>query len=856
VAVDIYISAFDKTKIQDTVSGAMSKYVNLQDQEYEERLFLHRVIWMLVFVAIVIAVLIRGLYKLQVVEYSEHATKSKKNQYVIEPVPPTRGLIYDRNQNLLAGNVPTHTLEITPEQACQTRKTRSNCMKKLLRVLDGLITINEKDWRKFHKAYSKNRRYAKGFQSIPIRYNLTTSEVAVLAAQRYRLPGIHIKASQKRYYPYANSLSHVIGYVRRVDQTIIDRWTPEQKINYKGTAFVGVKGIEKQYENILHGVKGNQRNERNVFGRVISSKLIKPSVPGKSIYLTIDKRLQEVAENALGAKAGAVVAIDPNSGEVLALVSKPGYDPNQFVSGISSQQFQQLQLNKARPLYPRALKGTFAPGSTIKPFYALGALYYDLTHGKKMFSCGGTFRIPGARHTWHDWKRGGHGTLNLAKAVRRSCDIYFYDLSAKMKIDRISEFLTLFGFGQPTGIDMPRERLGVLPSRAYKIKQHKRKPRTPNMSNLQWRQYKALVRQRQKWYLGDTISVGIGQGLFTSTPLQLASATATMANRGKLVIPHLLRAVRPSGSKDLYYLTPEVENSAIKEYKIDKKFLAEVKRRRKVLGLIKPEHWDYVHQSMVDVVHAPGGTARRLIPLAKKEFEFAGKTGTAQVVKIKKGDHWSKKKVPEHLKDNALFVVFAPADKPKIAVAVIVINGGHGGAAAAPIAGKLIRTYMDILNQQNKPAGENNSNDTLLTKDTPDPSTLTVKNLLKRPVVNSKVLKPRVPNNLRKSNPRINKKIKQPAITRSNTSNTTAVTSTTNNVNIDSGTTSSNTHGGTNVKKPVARKKAQKARAMTRARARARLREIDLEKKMQKQKQNQKQKKNDEIRIIETPKPR
>ncbi len=686
----------------------MRNFSNLKDQDLEARIFLHRVIWVLVFVGLLATLLIMRLYRLQVVEYDKYTTKSKSNYLKIEPDPPVRGLIYDRNKNLLAGNEPTFNLEITPEKVnCPAKTKRKTCVRGLLKRLAGLINIEENDLDKFWKKYKENRIYAKTFQSIPIRHSLKPDEVAVIAAESHGLPGVDIVAKLKRRYPYANSLAHVVGYVRHRDKKIEERWNEKQKANYAGTTHVGIRGIEKSYEHLLHGTVGKQQIERNAFGRVIHRKSIKPSIPGKNIYLTIDKDLQEIAETGLKNKAGAVVAIDPNNGEVLALVSKPGYDPNLFVDGISKKNYRALQRDKLKPLNIRALMGTYNPGSTIKPFYGLAGIHYGVVKPNTTISCIGYFTLPGVKHRWRDWKKGGHGRVNLNISIMRSCDVYYYSLAVKLGIDRITEFLSMFGWGEKTGIDMPQERVGVLPSREWKKRRFRGpKKRPKGISNREWARRKEMVRIRQRWFTGDTVSVGIGQGYVTVTPMQLAMAVTIMANKGKVVIPHLLRAVNPTGTKDFYYVSPEREDPRLKEHKLNKALLKRVKEKQKWFSKIKPEHWEQVHKGMIDVVHGWGGTARRLAKLTENKYQIAGKTGTAQVIGMSQSKYVKSKDLPEEFKDNALFIAFAPAKNPKIAIAVVVERGGHGGSAAAPIAGALIKAYLDKLEKQKALTGD------------------------------------------------------------------------------------------------------------------------------------------------------
>jgi len=645
----------------------MSTILNIKDHNTEARLFFHRTVWMLILIALLIIIIISRQIQLQIYDYAQFETKSKTNYLKIEPDPPIRGLIYDRNRTLLVDNRPSFNLEIIPERVpCNPKQKRKTCITQLLLRLRRLVTIEEPDLRFFWKTFRDNRY--RHFFSVPIRRNLEDHEVAIIAARRHRLKGVDIVQQLSRYYIYPNSLAHVIGYVRRPGRATQKKWTDEQKENYKGTSHVGVKGIEKQYESLLHGKVGKQQVERNVHGRRIDESMVKASIPGKNIYLTIDVRLQNLAEKLLGDNAGSVVALDPNNGEVLALVSKPGYDPNEFVEGISVKKYRKLQNDRKRPLNPRAIVGAYPPGSTIKPFYGLAGLHYATIHPDHNITCLGKFYLPGVSRPWRDWKKGGHGQVNLQKSIMRSCDVYYYRLAVKLRINKITEFLGMFGFGSKTGIDMPHEKAGVLPSRAWKYKR-----------------FKHLLKKRPavtKWFTGDTVSVGIGQGYITATPLQLALAVATIANRGKMMQPRLLYAEETSGSKELLYTQPKI---------------------KRILSTIKLEHWKHIVDDMISVVHTKwAGTAWRTAEITAGEYQVGGKTGTAQVVKqtaesIKR----RLSEIPLYQRDHALFISFAPADKPKIAVAILCEHCGHGSTGAAPIAAKLIRSYMNILN--NKP---------------------------------------------------------------------------------------------------------------------------------------------------------
>lgn len=655
----------------------MNRFRNIKDHNIESRLFFHRTIWMLMLIAILISIIIGRQIYLQVFKHAKYETDSQTNYLKFEPDPPVRGLIYDRNRNLLVENTPSYNLEITPERVqvpCvdysgedkpKKMYDKEACIRLLLRRIHRLFYLSNDDLNSFWKKYREiSYRH---FSRVPLRYNLTDEEVAKIAARRHRFPSISISRSIIRHYIYSNSLSHIIGYVREADKKIINSWTDKQKENYRGTTHVGVKGIEKQYEQLLHGQVGQLQVERNVHGRKINQVLVRPSIPGKNIHLTIDVRLQTLAEKLLGDKAGSVVALDPNNGEILALVSKPGYDPNDFVTGLSKEKYKKLRQDPKKPLLPRALVSAYPPGSTIKPFYGLAGLYYGAIEPENSISCRGKFYLPGVKRPWRDWKKEGHGKVNLQVSIMRSCDVYYYKLAVKLGIDKITSFLKLFGIGAKTGIDMPQEKRGVLPSRAYKVKR-----------------FSHLLKKRPavtKWFTGDTVSVGIGQGYITVTPMQLALATSAIAMRGRMMQPRLLYAEENANNNEILYTQPRI---------------------KRVLTHIKKHHWNHIVDDMVTVVHKKwAGTAWRIATLTEEKYQIAGKTGTAQVVKQTAEDVKRKQEeIPENERDHALFISFAPADKPKIVVVVLAEHGGHGSSGAAPIAGKVIQAYMRILANQ------------------------------------------------------------------------------------------------------------------------------------------------------------
>jgi penicillin-binding protein 2 len=599
----------------------------LKDYSSEARLFSNRVIVSVLLILIMLGSLVTRLVYLQVIDHQHYTTLSNDNRVKIIPVGPTRGLIYDRNGIVLAENQPAYRLEIVPEQV--------EDMQALLQSLTELVNIREQDLKQFTKSLRQKRT----FDNIPLRFYLDDHEVARVAAIQHRLPGVEIVASLNRHYPLGNTFAHVLGYVSRKDaQDLKDIDTT----NYLGTSHIGKSGIEKFYEDHLHGTVGNQQVETNARGRVIRVLESNPPSAGKDLHLTIDAPLQAVATQALGEFNGSIVTIDVTNGQILTLVSNPGFDPNLFVNGIGFKDYDALRESDSQPLYNRALFGRYPPGSTIKPFIGLAGLKYGIVNPHYELFCPGYYIIPfGEERKFRDWKKTGHGLMDLDEAIVESCDVYFYDLALNLSIDKIHPFLSSFGFGKVTGVDMPSENAGLAPSREWK-----------------------RSRRHQPWFPGETLNTGIGQGFLLSTPIQLANATVTLANKGQA---KQLRLVLGQGhSRNKIPVDP-------------------------ILASIPEQQWDYIHKSMIKVVHSLHGTARRI---ANKSFKVAGKTGTAQVFGIKQEEEYDVEKIAFKLRDHALFIAFAPAKNPRVAIAVIVENGGGGGSVAAPIASKVLNSYM------------------------------------------------------------------------------------------------------------------------------------------------------------------
>ncbi len=608
--------------------------LTIKDHIRESRLFNERAAIALAITLLLLMAVMARLVYLQVFSHEHFSTLANENRINLVAIPPTRGLIYDRNGVLLAQNLPSFSLEIIPEQVKDMEAT--------LAGLQELISLSDNDLARFRKLLRKKR----SFSSIPLKFHLDNEEVARFAVNRHHFPGVDIEARLIRDYPLGKLAVHAIGYVGRINEEEMQTLDPA---NYSATRFIGKTGVERFYEAILHGRVGYKNVETNALGRILREVNRTPPTPGQDIYLTIDIKLQKIAEDALQGRRGAVVAISPQTGDILSLVSMPGYDPNPYVIGIDPKTYAALQNSPDKPLFNRALQGQYPPGSIIKPFIGLAGLEYKQLGIHTSSFCPGWFSLEGDDHKYRDWKKTGHGRTDLDKAIVESCDVYFYDLALSLGIDRIHEFLNKFGFGHRTGIDINGEAGGLLPSR-------------------QWKR----SRRNESWYTGETLITGIGQGYLLTTPLQLATATATLANRGTQFQPHILYATQSPGSDDLTVLTPA---------------------SLPTIQLENPEHWEQIITSMKRVVHSLHGTAHGISRTLQSNI--AGKTGTAQVFGIKQDEQYVKEDVAEHLRDHALFVAFSPPDKPRIAVAVIVENGGSGGSTAAPVAARIIDAYLE-----------------------------------------------------------------------------------------------------------------------------------------------------------------
>ncbi|MBK8118604.1 MAG: penicillin-binding protein 2 [Sulfuritalea sp.] len=572
---------------------------------------------------------------LQVVQHDYYQTRAEDNRISLVPILPNRGLIVDRNGEVLARNYSAYTLEITPSRATD--------LEQLIDGLAGIIDIQPKDRKRFRKLLDESRN----FESLPIRTRLTDAEVATFIAHRYRFPGVEIKARLFRQYPGGAFASHLLGYIGRVTDRDLEKIEEmEQDANYRGTEHFGKTGLEQRYEFELHGTTGFEKVEVDAGGRAVRTLARTAPVAGNNLTLTVDAGLQRIVEQAFGDRKGALIAIEPATGGILALVAMPNYDPNLFVDGIDTQSWKELNESPDKPMVNRALNGAYPPGSTFKPFMALGALELGKRRPEQAISDPGYYNFGG--HHFRDDKKGGHGMVDMYKSIVASCDTYYYMLANDMGIDNISSFMGKLGFGSRTGIDIEGESEGVLPSQAWKKKRF-RKP------------------EQQKWYAGETISIGIGQGYNAYTPIQLAQATAIVANKGVVFRPHLVKFI--------------VDTRTGKQTMIEPKPIRDI-------GL-RPEHVEVIRNAMVGVNKE--GTGARAF--AGAGYVSAGKTGTAQVYSLK-GAEYRASAVKKELRDHALFIAFAPADDPRIALAVLVENGGFGAQAAAPIARQVLDYYL------------------------------------------------------------------------------------------------------------------------------------------------------------------
>lgn len=605
----------------------------LKDQVLEGQQFSVRAFQAFLFILLAILLLSLRYVFLQFVSFEEFSARSINNQVRIVPVAPNRGLIYDRRGRPVAENRPAYRMELVPEKVGDVETT----IKALGRILDLPDDAFEK--------FQDSRKRYREFDSVPLKFNLTEEEVARFAVDRHNFNGVDIVPYLARYYPYGELLTHVLGYVGRLD---VDDLNQVDEGNYRGTTHIGKAGIEKYYETELHGINGLEKIETNVQGRILAVLDRENPVHGDDLILSLDVQVQQVAWDALGDRPGAVVAIDPTDGSVLALVSKPAFDPNLFVHGISSKDYSAILNSPGRPLFNRPLLGGYEPGSTIKPFVGLAGLEMGVVTGESRVFSSGQYFMPGVARPYRDWKKGGHGWVTMIEALEQSVNTYFYQLAFDLGIDRMHDYLAQFGFGAPTGLDLLGEKAGVLPSRDWKRGQY-----------------------AEPWYPGETVIAGIGQGFNVTTPVQLANSVATLANGGTRYEPRILYATKHAGNEQADKTRAPVGSQ---------------------VSVVDPANWDLIRAGMRQVVHGEQGTARAIKP--ESGYEIAGKSGTAQVA-AQALDEDMDETTATHLRHHALFVAYAPFDQPTIAVAVVVEHGGGGSRQAAPVARAVIDAWLE-----------------------------------------------------------------------------------------------------------------------------------------------------------------
>ena len=618
----------------------------IKDVHSERRLFLARVVLAIVISLLLMGTVVARLVQLQVVDHELFAEKSQGNRVRIEPVPPIRGLVFDRKGRVIAENLPAYQLELIPEQVEDIDDT--------LNRLAAINLIEFEDIQRFKDLSRSGPR----FKPVTLKFRLTKEEIANFAIQRPRFPGVDFQPRLVRHYPDGELVAHAVGYVGALSTDDLQRLDPA---SYAGTSHTGKTGVEGSFESDLHGDAGYRHLIANARGRQVpgdSSELLdslpvdQVPAPGANVYLSIDLDLQRIAAKALEGRRGALVALDPRNGEILALVSAPAFDPNLFAVGMSTSQYRELSENPDRPLFNRAVRGAYPPGSTIKPILALAALDTNATSLTRKTICHGYFQLPNDDHRYRDWKPEGHGAVDLHDAIAQSCDVYFYGISGELGIDNMHDYLDRFGLGTKTGVDVGGESSGLVPSR-------------------EWKKNNFRDRDNQRWYHGETVIASIGQGYMLATPLQLAAAAGALATRGERYRPHMVAAVEDALTGERRIAQPE---------------------RLVDVEISNDLYWENVIGAMHDVMQGPRGTARAVGFGAP--YEMAGKSGTAQVVSIAQDEEYDDAELEERQRDHALFISFAPLDEPRIAVALIVENGESGSGVAAPIAKAIMDAYL------------------------------------------------------------------------------------------------------------------------------------------------------------------
>lgn len=616
----------------------VKKRIDIRNHSAESALFLRRTLVVFIAIIIAIGVLVSNLYYLQINSFESFQTRSNDNRIKVQTVPPNRGLIYDRNGIILAENRPIYSLQAV------VKKTKN--LKQKIEKLRVLLDLSDQEIEDF---YSRNR-YARSFKPILLRDQLTSKEVARFTVNQHFFKGFSIQANLKRYYPFGDAFTHVLGYIAKINRKDLKRIEEQgNRARYRGTNYIGKLGIEKYYEQILHGQPGQRQVEVDSWGKVIRVLNFIPPIPGKDIKLNIDIQLQLKAQSLLGNTRGSVIVMDVRTGGVLSLVSNPSYDPNLFVQGISTKKYNELLNSKDRPLINRATQGRYPPASTIKPQMALLALNTGVITEHTTIYDPGWWIVPGSKRRFRDWKRWGHGKVDVNLAIEQSCDTFFYDTSYKVGIDRIHPFMLQFGFGKYSGLDIGEETKAIMPSRKWKRDRYK-----------------------APWYDGDTISIGIGQGYWTVTPIQLTQAVAILARKGKIIAPRILHSILSEGGA----LTPPMQIS-------------------EPIKLKDNHYWEIALNAMHGVTSKKTGTAHRAF--ANTSYTVAGKSGTAQVISIKENERYNAANIAEHQRDNAMFVAFAPYQSPELVATVILENAGGGSSKAAPIVRALFDEYFDHI---------------------------------------------------------------------------------------------------------------------------------------------------------------
>lgn len=616
--------------------------VIIRNHSAEANLFARRTFITFVGVIVLVLVLFSNLYSLQIASYEKYQTRSNSNRIKLLPVAPNRGLIYDRNGVILADNKPIYSLAVIPEQTKNLQESVTN--------ISDLLDISTDMQEKFFNSVKRKRR----FKQIELHPRLSEQQVAIFSVNQHKFPGIFVDARLKRYYPFGKLTTHTLGYVARINRKDANQLELDGKSeNYAATHDIGKLGIEKFYEDILHGKIGHQEVEINNQGRIIRTLDYTPPTPGKDLTLTLDIELQMIAKRALSGKRGAVVAMDPRTGGVLAMYSNPSYDGNLFVHGISNKNWQKIRNSKDLPLINRSVQG-YPPASTVKPFLALTGLEEEIITPETKIWDPGWYQLKGLPNKYRDWKKWGHGWVDLNRAIEQSCNIYFFDLAFKLGITKISTMMERFGFGDYTGIDIHEESKAIMPS-------------------IEWKR----ARYNKSWYTGETLSVGIGQSYWTVTPLQLTQALTTLVNRGKRKVPHLLKSTMLPGSSDDEASTEEI-----------------IYEEQAPLVLKQEKNWDLILNAMHRTVQKVGATA--YTPFKGSKYDAAGKTGSAQVARIKQDEKYDAKAIQENKRDNAMFIAFAPFNAPEIVVAVAIenVSKGGGGTNAGPVARQIMDQYF------------------------------------------------------------------------------------------------------------------------------------------------------------------